>query len=58
VNLFKLLSAHRAPRVELRPIKHLTTDLRRPRDAKRFALKCKPLQSRPHLPAFLRRQAD
>lgn len=56
MNLFRLLAAARNDRVELRPIKHMGTDLRRPRDARRFAHRPKtvPLE----LPPLMRRQAE
>jgi hypothetical protein len=67
MNVFKSLSA-RTKRVELRPIKHLTRDLRTFRDAKVFALRCacamryprtRPLLSSQtvSMPSLLRRQA-
>lgn len=58
MNLFKLLTITRDRPVILRPIVHLTTDLRRPRDAKRFALKCKALAERSKVRTFPRRQAN
>ena len=60
MSLFNLLAMAlvRNERVELRPIKHLTSDLRRPRDAKRYALKRKAIEESTTRRTYLRRQAE